>query len=141
VDCLILRELNGAAVIDDYAHHPSEMRATLKTARSYTQGKIITVFQPHTYTRTIKLLDGFAQALSMSDEAILLDIYAARETNTGEVHSKDIADKMKNYSKEAIYAESFSDACSIVKSIAKKGDTIITMGAGNVNEIADLLLE
>ena len=133
--------INGAAVIDDYAHHPSEMRATLKTARSYTQGKIITVFQPHTYTRTIKLLDGFAQALSMSDEAILLDIYAARETNTGEVHSKDIVDKMKSYSKEAIYAKSFSDACSIVKSIAKKGDTIITMGAGNVNEIADLLLE
>lgn len=133
--------LSGASVIDDYAHHPSEMKATLKTARSYTQGKIITVFQPHTFTRTIKLLDGFAEALSMSDEAILLDIYAARETNTGEVHSKDIVSKMKNYSKEAIYARSFHDACSIIKSIAKKGDTIITMGAGNVNEIADLLLE
>lgn len=133
--------LNGATLIDDYAHHPSEMKATLKTARSYTKGKIITVFQPHTYTRTIKLLDGFAEALSMSDEAILLDIYAAREINTGEIHSKDIISKMKNYSKEAIYADSFQDACSIVKSIAKKGDTIITMGAGNVDEIADLLLE
>lgn len=133
--------LNGAAVIDDYAHHPSEMKATLKTARSYTQGKIITVFQPHTFTRTIKLLDGFAEALSMSDEAILLDIYAARETNTGEIHSKDIINKMKNYYREAIYAKSFRDACSIIKAIAKKGDTIITMGAGNVNEIADLLLE
>ena len=77
----------------------------------------------------------------MSDEAILLDIYAAREINTGEIHSKDIISKMKNYSKEAIYADSFQDACSIVKSIAKKGDTIITMGAGNVDEIAYLLLE
>ncbi len=133
--------LNGAAIIDDYAHHPSEMKATIKTASAYTEGKIITVFQPHTYTRTIKLLDGFAEALSMSDEAILLDIYAARETNTGEIHSKDIINKMKNNSKEAIYAASFQDACSIVKSIAKKGDTIITMGAGNVDEIAELLLE
>jgi len=133
--------LNGAAVIDDYAHHPSEMKATLKTAVSYTEGKIITVFQPHTFTRTIKLLDGFAEALSMSDEAILLDIYAARELNTGEIHSKDIVNKMKNYSKKAIYAKDFQDACNIVKSMAKKGDTIITMGAGNVDEIADMLLE
>ena len=134
-------ELNGALVIDDYAHHPSEMVATLKTARSYTKGKIITVFQPHTYTRTIKLLDGFAEALSLSDEAILLDIYAAREINTGEIHSKDIINKMKNFSKEAIYAESFQNAADIVKSLAKKGDIIITMGAGNVDQTVDFLLQ
>ena len=134
-------EYNGATVIDDYAHHPSEMIATLKTARTYTKGKIITIFQPHTYTRTIKLLDGFAEALSLSDEAILLDIYAAREINTGEIHSKDIINKMKNSSKKAFYAESFQDAANKVKSIAKKGDTIITMGAGNVDETAELLLK
>jgi len=90
-------KLKGANVFDDYAHHPSEMKATLKTARSYNDGRIITVFQPHTYTRTIKLLDGFAEALSMSDEVILVDIYAAREINTGVIHSKDIINKMKNY--------------------------------------------
>lgn len=134
-------ELNGAIIIDDYAHHPSEMKATLKTARSYVKGRIITIFQPHTYTRTIKLLNGFAEALSMSDEAILIDIYAARESNTGEIHSKDIINKMKNYSKDAIYAESFQDAADIVKSKAKKGDIIITMGAGNVDDVADLLLK
>lgn len=134
-------EYNGATVIDDYAHHPSEMIATLKTARTYTKGKIITIFQPHTYTRTIKLLDGFAEALSLSDEAILLDIYAAREINTGEIHSKDIINKMKNSSKKAFYAESFQEAADIVKSIAKKGDTIITMGAGNVDETAELILK
>ncbi|MFA7550271.1 MAG: UDP-N-acetylmuramate--L-alanine ligase [Sedimentibacter sp.] len=132
--------LNGAVVIDDYAHHPSEMKATLKTAHSLAEGKIITVFQPHTYTRTIKLLDGFAEALAMSDEVILVDIYAARERNTGVIHSKDIIKEMKNYSKGGIYAESFQEAADIVRSIAKKGDIVITMGAGNVVDIADLLL-
>ena len=134
-------ELKGALLIDDYAHHPSEMKATLKTARSYAEGRIITVFQPHTYTRTIKLLDGFAEALSMSDEAILVDIYAAREIDQGLIHSKDIINKMKNYSKNGIFAGSFREAADIVRSMAKKGDIIITMGAGNVVDIADLLLE
>ena len=132
--------LNGAVVIDDYAHHPSEMKATLKTAHSLAEGKIITVFQPHTYTRTIKLLDGFAEALAMSDEVILVDIYAAREKNTGVIRSKDIINKMEAYSKGGIYAESFQEAADIVRSIAKKGDIVITMGAGNVVDIADLLL-
>lgn len=131
-------QVKGAVLIDDYAHHPSEMTATLKTARHYTRGKIITVFQPHTYTRTIKLLDGFAEALSLSDEAILVDIYAAREVNTGQVHSKDIINKME---KGAIYAESFQEAAELVKSMVQGGDTIITMGAGNVDQIGDLLLE
>lgn len=135
-------QCNGASVIDDYAHHPSEMIATLKTANSYTNGKVITVFQPHTYTRTKKLLDGFANALTHTDEAILLDIYAAREINTGEIHSKDILSKLKdNYGKNGYYAESFQAAADIIKSIAKKGDIIITMGAGNVNDVADLLVE
>jgi len=130
---------NKAAIIDDYAHHPSEMRATLKTAKYYTKGKIITVFQPHTYTRTKKLLTEFAKALSMSDEAILLDIYAAREKDTGEIHSKDIINKMKDHFKDAYYAENFQAAADIIKSLAREGDTIITMGAGNVNEVVDLL--
>lgn len=132
---------NNAAIIDDYAHHPSEMKATLKTAKTYTSGKIITVFQPHTFTRTIKLLDGFAEALSLSDEAILLDIYAAREKDTGEVHSKHIINKMKEHSKDAHYAESFQAAADIIKSLAQEGDTIITMGAGNVNEVVDFIKE
>lgn len=132
--------LNGAVLIDDYAHHPSEMMATLKTAKNYTKGKIITVFQPHTYTRTKKLLDKFAEALDFSDKAILLDIYAAREIDKGEIHSKDIIKKMK-HSENAIYAESFLQAAQIARSLAEKGDTIITMGAGNVDTVADLLLE
>ncbi|MFA9423366.1 MAG: UDP-N-acetylmuramate--L-alanine ligase [Sedimentibacter sp.] len=132
---------NDAFIIDDYAHHPSEIEATLKAAKIYTKGKIITVFQPHTYTRTKKLLSGFAKSLSLSDEAILLDIYAAREKDTGEIHSKNIINEMKEYSKQAYYAESFQAAADIIKSLARKGDTIITMGAGNVNEVIDFIME
>lgn len=131
---------NGASIIDDYAHHPSEMKATLKTAKSYTKGKVITVFQPHTFTRTKKLLNEFAEALTHTDEAILLDIYPARERDTGEIHSKDIIAKMKNLNKKGRYAGSFLEAADIAASIAREGDTIITMGAGNVNEVADLLI-
>lgn len=134
-------DLNGASIIDDYAHHPSEMKATLKTAKSYTQGKVITVFQPHTYTRTKKLLNEFAEALTHTDEAILLDIYAAREIDNGEIHSKDILAKMKSmYNKDGHYAESFGAAAEIVKKLATEGDIVITMGAGNVNEVVEYLI-
>lgn len=134
-------DLNGASVIDDYAHHPSEMLATLKTAKAYSKGKVITVFQPHTFTRTKKLLKDFAEALTHTDEAILLDIYAAREINTGEIHSKDILNLMKTiYNKDGHYAESFEAAAEIIKSLAHEGDTIITMGAGSVNEVAEYLI-
>lgn len=134
-------DYNGASIIDDYAHHPSEMKATLKTAKSYTVGKVITVFQPHTFTRTKKLLNEFAEALTHTDEAILLDIYAAREKDTGEIHSKDIIVKMNALNKAGYYAESFQAAADIIKSLAREGDTIITMGAGNVNDVAELLIE
>lgn len=130
---------NGASVIDDYAHHPSEMKATLKTAKIYTEGKIITVFQPHTFTRTKKLFNEFVDALLLSDEVILLDIYAAREIDTGEIHSKHIINKLNEQNGNGHYAENFQQAAEIIKSLAKKGDTIITMGAGNVNEVGDLL--
>ena len=75
-------EIGGVTIIDDYAHHPSEIRATLTAARNYPHRKIWCVFQPHTYTRTKAFMDEFAQALSLADEVILADIYAARETDT-----------------------------------------------------------
>lgn len=134
-------DYNGASIIDDYAHHPSEMKATLKTAKSYTSGKVITVFQPHTFTRTKKLLNEFAEALTHTDEVILLDIYAAREKDNGEIHSKDIIVKMNDMNKGGYYAESFQTAADIIKSLASEGDTIITMGAGNVNDVVDLLID
>jgi UDP-N-acetylmuramate--alanine ligase len=130
---------NGALLIDDYAHHPSEMKTTLLTAKTYSQGKIITIFQPHTYTRTIALLDDFADALKLSDETILLDIYAAREVDTKVIHSKDLLNKMKEVNAKGSYAKSFDEAVTLLNDLIDEGDTIISMGAGNVNEIIDLL--
>jgi len=129
----------GAVLIDDYAHHPAEMKSTLHTAKTYSRGKIITIFQPHTYSRTISLLDEFADALKLSDETILLDIYAAREKDNGIVNSKDLLNKMKEVNAKGVYAESFEEAAKFLKGLIEEGDTVITMGAGNVNEVMDLL--
>ncbi|MDD4779669.1 MAG: UDP-N-acetylmuramate--L-alanine ligase [Tissierellia bacterium] len=131
---------NGAVLIDDYAHHPTEMKATLNTAKTYSKGKIITVFQPHTYTRTMSLLQDFANALKQSDIIILLDIYAAREKDTGIIHSKDLLNKMKETYDNGYYAKNFEEAAELVMKFANEGDTIITMGAGSVNEVMNLLI-
>jgi len=129
----------GAVLIDDYAHHPVEMRTTLNTAKTYSKGKIITVFQPHTFSRTASLLNEFAEALKLSDETILLDIYAAREKDTGVIHSLDLLNRMKEVSANGCYVKSFKEAANLLSSMVHDGDTVITMGAGNVNEVIDLL--
>lgn len=129
----------GAVIIDDYAHHPTEMKTTLLTAKTYSQGKVITIFQPHTYSRTIALLDEFVEALKLSDETILLDIYAARETDTTAVHSKDLVNKIKKLGGNVVYAKSFEDATNLLNNMIHTGDTVITMGAGNVNNILEIL--
>lgn len=122
---------NGATVVDDYAHHPTEMAATLKTAKEMKYDRIICIFQPHTYSRTVALLPEFVQALSLCDKAILADIYAAREQNTFGVSSKDIADRLDG----GEYYDSFEKISARVREIAQPGDLILTMGAGNVYQI------
>lgn len=122
---------NGATVVDDYAHHPAEMTATLKAAHEMEYDRIICVFQPHTYSRTKALLPEFSKALKLCDKAILADIYAAREKNTFGVSSKDIADTLDG----GEYYSSFAEIESRLEQIAQPGDLVITMGAGNVNEI------
>ena len=119
---------NGATVIDDYAHHPTEMTATLKTAKEMDFDRIICVFQPHTYSRTVALLPEFVEALKLCDKAILADIFAAREKNTFGVSSKDISDKLT----DAEYYDSFEKIEARLREIAQPGDLIITMGAGNI---------
>ena len=118
-------------MIDDYAHHPTEMTATLKTAREMDYDRIICVFQPHTYSRTKALLPEFIEALRLCDKAILADIYAAREQNTYGISSKDIADALDG----GEYYDSFEKIEARLLEIAQPGDLIITMGAGNVNTI------
>lgn len=130
----------GITIIDDYAHHPEEIKATLTSARRNTKDKVITIFQPHTYTRTKALMEQFAKVFELTDEIIIVDIYASREKDTGIVNSKELVEATKKYNVNATYAESFQNAASLALKKAKSGDIIITMGAGNVYEIAKMLL-
>ncbi len=133
-------EVGGVRVIDDYAHHPQEIRATLATAKNLPHKKLWCVFQPHTYSRTKALMDDFAKALSAADEVILAPIYAARETDTLGVSSEDLA---KLISSLGVKAESFSSFDEIETFILENcvhGDLCITMGAGDIYKVGDKLL-
>jgi UDP-N-acetylmuramate--alanine ligase len=130
----------GIDIIDDYAHHPTEIAATLATAVQMTKGRILCVFQPHTYTRTRELFEDFANVLQRADETILLDIYAAREPDLGLVHSRDLEARIREKGGHSAYAASFTEASDMVRKMANPGDLVITMGAGDVYRVADLLL-
>ena len=131
---------NGFTVVDDYAHHPTEIRATLESAKNYPHNELWCVFQPHTYSRTIAFLDDFAKALSLCDHVILTDIYAAREKDTGIVSSKDIVDRMADYDVDVHYIKEFDDIEEFILKNCKKNDLLITMGAGNVDSIGNSLV-
>ena len=136
-------EIGGVTIIDDYAHHPTEIRATLTAAQNYPHGKIWCVFQPHTYTRTKALLDEFASALSIADHVVLADIYAAREKDNLGISSKTLCDKIKSLGHECNNfptLESLSEIEKFLLQNCTKGDLLITMGAGDVVKIGDELL-
>ena len=133
--------INGCEIIDDYAHHPQEIEATLKAAKQCRHNKLYVVFQPHTYTRTKALLPEFAKALMDADELILADIYAAREVNTVGVSSKDIADLVNAAGGKASYFPDFEQIKKYILNKVGEGDLLITMGAGNVVDIANQLTE
>ncbi len=130
-------EFNGAKVYDDYAHHPSEIETTLKSVRRAHDGKIICVFQPHTYTRTAALKDDFAKALSFADEVILADIFAAREKNEIGIDSSVIAEKLPN----SRYIKSFDEILEILSSKVSGNDFVLTMGAGDIYKVGERLCE
>ena len=123
-------------MVDDYAHHPTEIEATLNATLKINHRKVWCIFQPHTYTRTLSLMDDFARTLSKADTVIVTDIYAAREKDTGKVHSRDLAEKIDN----SIYIKEFSDIAEYIKANAKEGDIVLTMGAGNVCDISKLII-
>ena len=118
----------GADVVDDYAHHPTEINATIKAAKEMNYKNVWVVFQPHTYTRTAAFLDEFAETLSAADRVIIADIYAAREINDGTVHSKDIADRIP----DAKYIGDMKEIESYLLQNTEADDLIITMGAGDI---------
>ena len=132
--------VNDFTVIDDYAHHPTEISATLTTAQHYPHKELWVVFQPHTYTRTKAFLPEFIEALSGYDHVVLADIYAAREDDPGDIHSKDIAEGLLAKGCDAYYLPSFEAIQQFLLEKCKKGDLLITMGAGDVVNIGENLL-
>ena len=134
-------EVNGVTIIDDYAHHPTEIKATLAAASQYPHKELWCIFQPHTYTRTKALFPEFVEALTYADHIILADIYAARETDTLGISSADIAEKLKEKGCDAYYFSSFEEIETFCLDKCKKGDMLITMGAGDVVNIGESLLK
>lgn len=130
----------GVTVIDDYAHHPTEIEATLKTAQNYPHKTTWCVFQPHTYTRTKALMKEFAQALSLADKVILADIYAARETDTLGISSANLRDLLLEKGVDAYYFPTFDEIEAFLLENCIHGDVLITMGAGDVYRIGENLL-
>ncbi len=130
-------ECRGRAVYDDYAHHPSEIRATLEGAKKADFGRVICIFQPHTYSRTAELFCEFTEAFDAADSVIFADIYAARETDTMGVSSSLLAEKTAG----AVYASTFEAAAELALKKSAPGDLIITMGAGDVHKVATLLID
>lgn len=133
-------DIGGVTIIDDYAHHPQEIAATLSAAKNYPHKRLWCVFQPHTYTRTKAFMNEFAEALSAADEVILADIYAARETDNLGVSSKDIAVKIQQLGTKVHYIPSFDEIETFILENCMNGDLLITMGAGDIVKVGEKLL-
>ncbi len=133
-------KIGNVTVVDDYAHHPTEIAATLAAAKNVEHKKLWLVFQPHTYSRTKALFDEFAKALSAADEVVLADIYAARENDDLGISSKDLAEAIKSYGTSARYFGSFDEIENFLLQSCSPGDLLITMGAGDIVKVADDLL-
>jgi UDP-N-acetylmuramate--alanine ligase len=131
----------GVTVVDDYAHHPTEIRALLDGAKNFPHKKIYCVFQPHTYTRTLTLFDDFSTCFTNADEVILADIYAAREKFSKLVSSDMLGDKIREIGQNCKNLHSFEDIVDYLKSSLKDGDLLLTVGAGDVYKIGEMYLE
>ncbi|WP_423243553.1 UDP-N-acetylmuramate--L-alanine ligase [Anaerophilus nitritogenes] len=127
-------------IIDDYAHHPTEVKATLKAASNIPHNNIWCIFQPHTYTRTKALLNDFSNSFFDADKIIISDIYAAREKDPGTIHSKDLVEKIRDTNKDVLYLNDFEKISSYIREHAKPNDIIITMGAGDIYTVGKMLL-
>lgn len=134
-------EVDGTVIIDDYAHHPTEIKATLSTAAKMTEGRVIVAFQPHTYSRTLLLLDEFSRAFDDADEIIVTDIYAAREKDNGKIHARDLVERLQDRGKQARYVSSFDEIVVQLSQLIRPGDIVITMGAGSIYKVGKMLLQ
>ena len=132
--------LGGITIVDDYAHHPTEITATLTAARAYPHKTIWCVFQPHTYSRTKAFMKDFAKALSLADKVVLADIYASRETDTLGISSKTLQDELLKLGCNCYYFPTFDEIENFLLTNCINGDLLITMGAGDVVKIGEKLL-
>jgi UDP-N-acetylmuramate--alanine ligase len=130
---------NNILVYDDYAHHPTEIKATLAAAKQKNANRVIAIFQPHTYTRTKELLNDFSTAFFDGSVVIITDIYAAREINDGSISSQMLVDKLVDNKVNALYISDFKDIISYLKENIKPNDIILTIGAGDITHLSDML--
>ena len=128
---------NNLRIIDDYAHHPTEVSVTIEAAKSTEKGKVTVIFQPHRYTRTKFFLDGFVEALKKADDLMLLPIYAASEDNIYGISSEDLAEKIGNHVKVTTEEE----IEKIVEESKNSGNTFVFMGAGSVSKVAHNIVD
>ncbi len=134
----LLGIVDGIQVIDDYAHHPTEIKATIQAARDLGAKRLITVFQPHRYTRTQSLFQEFAGAFEQSDVVIINEIYGAFEKPIPGVTAHLIVDDIKaTLGKDVIYAATLDDTLEAVRQCAKSGDVVLIMGAGNIRQVGE----
>ncbi|MGD1071140.1 MAG: UDP-N-acetylmuramate--L-alanine ligase [Bryobacteraceae bacterium] len=134
--------VNGITVVDDYGHHPTEIRATLAAAKSCCRGRIHVLFQPHRYTRTLHLMDDFARAFHVADRVVMLDIYAASEKPIEGVTAESLVERMRQFGHKGVeYAGSSGAGVEAIVRGVKPGDMILTLGAGSVSQLGDKILE
>lgn len=135
--------MGGIKLVDDYAHHPTEIKATLAAAKNVPHKKLWCLFQPHTYTRTLALFDEFVDAFKDADKIVLAEIYAAREKNIYKISSRELAEAIieKHPYKSVAYFKDFDAIADYVLSDADEGDLVITMGAGDIYKVAEIILE
>lgn len=136
----------GTRVYDDYAHHPTEVAAVLRAARDKvaaegTQARVVACFQPHLYSRTQEFAEEFARALSLADATVVLDIFGARETPVEGVDSRIITDRIDRATTQVRYEPDFSAAAGAVRAVTRPGDLVLTMGAGTVTMLGDVILD
>ena len=129
--------INGADVYDDYAHHPDELKATIEAVRTMKYDRVVIAFQPHTYTRTKALFDDFVRELAKADHLVLAEIYAARERNTVGISSKDLQARIPG----SHYCKTLPQVTDYLRSIARPGDVILTVGAGDIFRAGEALLK
>lgn len=137
----IIGEVDDATIMTDYGHHPSEIKVTLDALKEHTKGRLICVWQPHTYSRTKALFDDFLTCFDSSDEVIITDIYAAREKYDPSIHSKDVVDALVKKGINAKYIGEFKDCRDYIYKEIKKDDLVLTTGCGNPDVLARMIVE